>query len=288
MGQERGVSMNTFSRLSLAVVTVLVLFACQRTPTPPASTLRLVIEADLQTYSQAGQSINYTYVITNTGTAALGPAQFMIRGDRLTGPFSCGPANTTLAPNQNLTCSAVYTITQADMSLAVLTNSAIASGAGQTSPAASVSITNLNNQSLTSTPTATLAVVGTLPTAATPVPDGTPVGTADLTQVPPIRIDFGPGQTTSAVIGILNPGQTIRYGLRAAAGQTLSIQLTAAANEISLGVNDPAGAVLKPADTTLTWSTAISIGGDYTISLVSLAANSSTSYTLEVRLEAAP
>lgn len=99
----------------------------------PASTtaLTLTVTPNPTTYSQAAQVINFTYVITNSGTSTLGPTQFTVT-DGLISPtaFNCGVGNTTLAPNATVTCSANYTITQADMGTSSISNSATASGGG--------------------------------------------------------------------------------------------------------------------------------------------------------------
>jgi len=106
--------------------------------------LKLAKTSSSATYGQAGEAITYTFVITNTGANPLGPSQFTITDNKLGAPMNCGPANTTLAPGQSITCSAPpYSITQADMNLANVTNSATASGGGQTSAAATVTIANL-------------------------------------------------------------------------------------------------------------------------------------------------
>lgn len=110
--------------------------------TPPSSVLSLSKTASSPTYGQIGQTITYTYTLTNTGTTPLGPAQFTITDNRMAAPFNCGDPNTTIAAAQTLTCTANYIITQADLNSANLTNSATASGAGQTSTAATVTITN--------------------------------------------------------------------------------------------------------------------------------------------------
>ena len=110
---------------------------------PPSTTLTLSKTSSSQTYGAAGQSITYTYVITNTAATPLGPAQFTISDNKLGAPFNCGPANTTLAPNQSVNCSMPYTITAADMGVANITNSATASDGTQTSAAATVTVTNL-------------------------------------------------------------------------------------------------------------------------------------------------
>ena len=50
---------------------------------PPSSVLTLTKTANPTTYSQIGQTIIYTYVITNTGAPPLPPGQFTIADNRL-------------------------------------------------------------------------------------------------------------------------------------------------------------------------------------------------------------
>ncbi|HLO15126.1 MAG TPA: hypothetical protein VK206_09875, partial [Anaerolineales bacterium] len=109
----------------------------------PSSVLILTKTASSQTYGQAGQIITYNFVITNIGTAPIGPTQFTITDNKLGAPFNCGPAQTTLQPNQPLNCSVNYTITPTDMSAANIVNTSTASGGGQTSAPATATITNL-------------------------------------------------------------------------------------------------------------------------------------------------
>jgi len=109
----------------------------------PSSVLKLTKTSSSATYGKAGESITYTYTITNTGTTPLGPSQFTVTDNKLAAPVNCGEGNTTLAPSQSVSCIGTYIITQADVNLANVTNSATASGGGQTSAAATVSIANL-------------------------------------------------------------------------------------------------------------------------------------------------
>lgn len=118
---------------SSAVVTTL---------TKNVGVLTLSITPSTTTYNQAGQTINFSYVIKNTGTTSVGPAQFTITSNLLNPAiFNCGAANTTLAPNAEVTCSAGYSITEADMSVVNIQFSATASGGGLTSQAVPVTIT---------------------------------------------------------------------------------------------------------------------------------------------------
>ena len=93
--------------------------------------LTLTTTTNPTTYNQVGQQIIFTYVIKNSGTSNLGPAQFTIN-DNLISPtaFNCGDANVSLAPNATFTCAATYTVKQEDLSAVSLTNVATVSGAG--------------------------------------------------------------------------------------------------------------------------------------------------------------
>jgi hypothetical protein len=93
--------------------------------------LKLTMTANPLTYNAVGQVITFTYVITNSGTASLGPAQFTVSGGLLGAtPLNCGNSTTSLAPNATVTCTATYTIIQADLATSTLTNQATASGGG--------------------------------------------------------------------------------------------------------------------------------------------------------------
>ena len=101
------------------------------TVTKSVTLLTLTTTANPTTYNQAGQTIAFTYVIKNSGTGNLGPAQFTVT-DGLIGaaPFNCGAADASLAPNATLTCTTNYTITEANLGVASLSNNATASGGG--------------------------------------------------------------------------------------------------------------------------------------------------------------
>ena len=97
--------------------------------TPPAI-LKLTKTANPVTYDQVGQIITYTYVITNSGVNTLGPAQFIVTDAGFSTPINCGAATTTLAQNATVTCTAIYTITQANLDAGSVATSATASGGG--------------------------------------------------------------------------------------------------------------------------------------------------------------
>ena len=98
--------------------------------TVPSKSLTLTKSADPITYDRVGQTITYNYVIKNSGSSSLGPAQFTVTDAGISSPINCGTADTTLASNATVACSATYTVTQADISSTSLATSATASGGG--------------------------------------------------------------------------------------------------------------------------------------------------------------
>ncbi len=112
--------------------------------------LALAIAATPVSYSQAGQTITLTYTIKNTGAAVLGPAQFVITDDHAPNSINCGPATTSLATDQTISCTSTYVISQTDMTVPqiVITASSTGAGAGTVQPA-TVTLANTN---ITSSP----------------------------------------------------------------------------------------------------------------------------------------
>jgi uncharacterized repeat protein (TIGR01451 family) len=80
------------------------------------------------TFTAAGQTIDYTYVITNNGNLPL--ANLELIDTKIPGPFSCAPValGQALAPAQTTTCTASYTTTAADVLAGRVTNIAITAG----------------------------------------------------------------------------------------------------------------------------------------------------------------
>ena len=85
--------------------------------------MALSIEASPTTYDAVGQTINYSYVIKNTGTVTLdGP--FSISDNKL-GTINCPTGS--LEPNATVTCAASYAIQQSNLDAGSLQNTATAS-----------------------------------------------------------------------------------------------------------------------------------------------------------------
>lgn len=88
--------------------------------------LRVTKTASQTTYDTVGDSIEYTYVITNNGDVTLS-APFTISDDKIAA-VTCPETPTSLAPTESLTCTASHTITQANLDAGTLVNTATASG----------------------------------------------------------------------------------------------------------------------------------------------------------------
>jgi len=111
-------------------------------PMTPVMALSLTSIANPTTYNATSQAITFTYTIKNTGTPTLGPAQFVIKDDKL-GTINCGGPDATIASNQTLPpCTATYTTTQNDLAVQQLTFNTSAFGSGAGSPPIAVNVTN--------------------------------------------------------------------------------------------------------------------------------------------------
>ena len=99
--------------------------------------LTIVKTATPATYSTVGTVISYSYLVTNSGNVTLsGP--FTVSDDKATDE-SC-PARLAL-PRASITCTASYTITQADLDAGSVTNIASATNGTVTSPTDTETVT---------------------------------------------------------------------------------------------------------------------------------------------------
>ncbi|MFG3479935.1 hypothetical protein ACGF3K_32595 [Streptomyces sp. NPDC047980] len=97
--------------------------------------LALVKTATPAVVTGAGQRVDYRFTVTNTGNTTLTDVTVTEPVFTGTGPaplVACpeGP----LAPGQSRTCTAAYTVTQADVGAGALTNAALATGTPPTGP----------------------------------------------------------------------------------------------------------------------------------------------------------
>jgi uncharacterized repeat protein (TIGR01451 family) len=98
--------------------------------------IAVVKTADVPAVSAVGQTVLYTFAVTNTGSVTLhnidvSDAQAAPSLDSSLGPITCTSGTNgsiTLAPGASDTCSAPYTVTQADLSNGSVTDTATATG----------------------------------------------------------------------------------------------------------------------------------------------------------------
>lgn len=98
-------------------------------PADQSPALTVEKTADPGTVSTAGQEVTYSFVVTNTGTVTLRDVTVTDQDFSGTGDLSeidC-PA-TTLPPGRTTTCTARYTVTQADVDTGTITNTATVTG----------------------------------------------------------------------------------------------------------------------------------------------------------------
>ena len=114
--------------------------------------LSLVKSASPATYSSVGAVISYSYLVTNSGNVSLaGPVT--ITDDKSTDEAcpavsTVGNSDSTLDPGESITCTASYTITQADLNSGSVTNLATAHAAGTDSNQDSETVTAVQTKEL--------------------------------------------------------------------------------------------------------------------------------------------
>ena len=94
------------------------------------ASIQLEKTANPEIYVAVGDEITYTFVATNNGSFTLTNVMIEDPMPDLSG-LTCSPAQpSTLQPGDSMTCTATYSITQADVNNGKVENSAIASGIG--------------------------------------------------------------------------------------------------------------------------------------------------------------
>ena len=112
----------------------------------PDPSLSIVKTASPTTYDTDGETISYSYLVTNDGNVSLtGPVTIAdtIATDELCPAVSTvGNFDAELDPGESITCAASHTITLADLNAGSVTNVADATADGTTSPTATVTVTD--------------------------------------------------------------------------------------------------------------------------------------------------
>ncbi|GAA5200871.1 hypothetical protein GCM10023322_79700 [Rugosimonospora acidiphila] len=104
-------------------------YAVAQDDPPAVASLALVTSVRPSAVTTAGQTIEYSFLVTNTGTLSLTGLtidETTFTGTGTLSPIAC-PA-TTLAPDQSTTCTATYTVSQDDLDAGGIANTATATG----------------------------------------------------------------------------------------------------------------------------------------------------------------
>lgn len=146
-------------------------------PSPPRPSLTVAKSSTTTTVTRAGQEVVYSFVVTNTGNVQLRGIGVDDQVAAPSSPAALSPVTCpqdVLAPAESVTCSATYTVTQADVDNGSLTDTATAHGippattadpnpAPAVSPPSAVTIAATTSASLTidkSTDTLAATTVG--------------------------------------------------------------------------------------------------------------------------------
>ncbi len=235
-------------------------------PAVQAPSISLLKTADVPTVSAVGQIVTYTFTITNTGNVTLSDvdvtdAQAAPSLDSSLGPITCTTGTNgsiTLAPGATDTCSATYTVTQADLTNNSITDTGTVTGQPPSGPpvtatstlsltVTSVSVVKAASPSAGVVAGSTTPIVYTLTvtntgsattTAPIVVTDSAPTGTT-LVAGSPACATGGPPTCMVAV----NSGTitwTIPAGVTPGASYTLTYSVTANASDATGTVTNTA------------------------------------------------
>ena len=223
-----------------------------------APAITITKTADVPSVSSVGQTVTYTFTVTNTGNETLSnvdvtDAQTAPSENANLGPITCGAdtnGSFTLAPGATATCTATYTVTQADLTNGSLGDTATATGnpPNEGPPVTGSSTLTLLVNELTvtkaasptggvvagsSTPIVYTITVKNTGTAATTDPttvtDAAPTGTT-LVAGSPACATGGPPTCTVALSGSTITW-TIPAGVAPGASYTLTFSVTANASD---------------------------------------------------------
>ncbi|WP_436758394.1 DUF7507 domain-containing protein [Streptosporangium sp. V21-05] len=125
----------------------------------PVAALTLAKTASPSTMATVGQTITYSYLLTNTGNVTLtgvGAVDAAFSGSGAPPVVTC-PV-TTLAPQATTTCTGTYTVTQADINAGSIVNTATASG---TTPTGAITGSNPSTATVTAAAVSSLTLVKT-------------------------------------------------------------------------------------------------------------------------------
>lgn len=150
----------------------------------PAPALSLEKTSNAASFSAAGTTITYSYLLTNTGNTVLGPTQFSISDDQIDEGelFACGAPSTTLVIGATVLCTVPYVTTAGNVADGLVTNRAFGVGGGVSTPTEELTIPFVAPQT-TTTVAETTTTVGTTGTTVPETTTTVPVTTTTVSAV---------------------------------------------------------------------------------------------------------
>ncbi|MFJ7275708.1 hypothetical protein ACIQVZ_14745, partial [Kitasatospora sp. NPDC098663] len=139
----------------------MVLCTFTNTPVPATPSLTIMKTASPTTVTAAGQTVDYSFLVTNTGNVTLTDVtvnETAFSGTGTPPVITCPPGAASLAPGASVTCTAPYTVTQADINAGSITNTATATGTPPTGPPVT---SPPSNATVTATPAPALTIMKT-------------------------------------------------------------------------------------------------------------------------------
>jgi uncharacterized repeat protein (TIGR01451 family) len=106
-------------------------------PDTPAPALSVVKTADVTKITDVGQKITYSFLVTNTGNVTITGVtvdEGAFTGSGTMSPVSCPAGAASLAPGAQVTCTAAYTTTAADLAQGSVKNTATGTGTPPSGP----------------------------------------------------------------------------------------------------------------------------------------------------------
>ncbi|WP_219818320.1 DUF7507 domain-containing protein, partial [Clavibacter michiganensis] len=218
----------------------------------PAPSIAVVKSADPSSIAKAGETVTYSFAVTNTGNVTLEDAK--VSETRFSGTgtapvVSCPSGAAFLAPGASVTCTASYVATQADVDAGSITNTATAtgtppSGVPTTADPSSAIVTAGAAPGLTMVKSANPAAVSRAGETVTYSFLFTNTGNTTLTDITVNETQFSGTGTRSA---ISYPTRTLAPGATTTATATYVVtQADADAGKVD---NAAAGAGTPPGDT---------------------------------------
>lgn len=220
--------------------------------------LTLTKTASPTSVGKAGDQITYSFAVANSGNVTL--TNVVVTETKFSGTGGLAAVNcptTTLPPHLSMTCTATYTVTQADIDAGTITNTAFAgatdpAGAAVTSAASTAVVSVASAPALTLTKTASPTTVTAAGQKVTYRFLVTNTGNVTISNITVVEKSFSGSGTMSAVScpsAILAPGAsetcTATYTVTGKDMATAAITNTALATG-----TDPGGAVVSSGPST--------------------------------------